>query len=490
MDQRHRPPGPRRRPPARRMRGVRHLRPSRCRRHHGARAARPAASRPGGGRHRHVRRPALPFRAANGPGRRHLLPARGDRAAARPHGGGPRALFHHRRDHPAQRSAAVRRAQRRRLRGRPQRQPDQRADAAAPAGARRRDDAVDHRHRGDPAPGRALAPQPLRRPLHRGAARARRRLFAGRADQQEAGRRARSARHPPAGAGRARRPPDPRLRDLRARHHRGASSCATSRTARSSCSTRTARTSHKPFPPMPPRPCIFEYIYFARPDSIVGGRPVYDVRKAMGAELATEAPASGRRGRAGAGFRRAGRDRLCPGLRHPVRARHHPQPLCRPHLHRADPADPPARRAAQAQRQSRGGRRQAHRAGRRFDRARHHVDQDRADDARSRRDAKCTSASPPRRSRIPTITASTRRSATSCSPPPTTSKACAASSAPIRSPSCRSTASTAPWARDGRNPLRPQFTDHCFTGEYPTALTDHTAQEAPPRQLSLLAEAS
>jgi amidophosphoribosyltransferase len=41
-----------------------------------------------------------------------------------------------------------------------------------------------------------------------------------------------------------------------------------------------------------------------------------------------------------------------------------------------------------------------------------------------------------------------------------------------------------------RDPLRPQFTDHCFTGDYPTPLTDRTAEVATPRQLSLLAEAS
>ncbi len=48
--------------------------------------------------------------------------------------------------------------------------------------------------------------------------------------------------------------------------------------------------SHHPFRRRRSRFCIFEHVYFSRPDSIVGGRSVYETREAIGRELAKEAP--------------------------------------------------------------------------------------------------------------------------------------------------------------------------------------------------------
>ena len=45
----------------------------------------------------------------------------------------------------------------------------------------------------------------------------------------------------------------------------------------------------KPFGPQPSRFCIFEHVYFARPDSLLAGASIYEVRKRIGAELASEA---------------------------------------------------------------------------------------------------------------------------------------------------------------------------------------------------------
>jgi amidophosphoribosyltransferase len=245
---------------------------------------------------------------------------------------------------------------------------------------------------------------------------------------------------------------------------------------------------HKPFPPMAARPCIFEYIYFARPDSIVGGRSVYDVRKAMGAELAREAAASA--------------DVIVPV---------------------PDSGVPAAIGFAQAS----GipyelGIIRNHYVGRTFIEPTQHIRQLGVRLKHSANRAVVEGK------RIVLVDDSIVRGTTSTkivkmmrdagatevhfriSSPPITHPDYYGIDTPERDKLLAATHdlegmrefigadSLAFLSVPGiyramgageRDPLRPQFTDHCFTGDYPTGLTDQTGQQSQPRQLSLLAEA-
>ena len=244
----------------------------------------------------------------------------------------------------------------------------------------------------------------------------------------------------------------------------------------------------KPFPPMQARPCIFEYVYFARPDSIVGGKPVYDVRKAMGRELAREA--------------RAGADVIVPV---------------------PDSGVP----AAVGYSQESGipyelGIIRNHYVGRTFIEPSQHI---RELGVRLKHSANRAAIAG---KRVVLVDDSLVRGTTSVKIVRMLREAGATevhmriASPPIKHPDYygidtpekdKLLAAThdlkgmcdyigadslaflsvdgiyRAMGEKGRNAERPQFTDHCFTGEYPTALTDRTG-EVGPRQLSLLAEAS
>jgi amidophosphoribosyltransferase len=246
---------------------------------------------------------------------------------------------------------------------------------------------------------------------------------------------------------------------------------------------------HKPFPPVAPRPCIFEYIYFSRPDSIAGGRAVYTIRKTMGAELAREAPAdadvvvpvpdSGVP--AGIGYAQAS------GIPYELG-------IIRNHYVGRTFIEP-----TQQIRQL--GVRLKHSANRAVVGGKRIV---LVDDSIVRgttstkivqmmRDAGATEvhfriASPP-------ITHPDYYGIDT----PEQDKLLAATHdlegmrRVIGADSLAFLSVAGIYRAMGagaRDPVRPQFTDHCFTGEYPTSLTDRSAQDTGPRQLSLLAEAS
>ena len=101
----------------------------------------------------------------------------------------------------------------------------------------------------------------------------------------------------------------------------------------------------------------------------------------------------------GAAARRRARRGLPRGLRQ--------EPLHRPHLHHAGTGGAQALGAPEAESHGDGVRRQERPAGGRLHRARHHQPRDRADGARRRARARCSSPRPRRRCASPTSTAST-----------------------------------------------------------------------------------
>ena len=245
----------------------------------------------------------------------------------------------------------------------------------------------------------------------------------------------------------------------------------------------------KPFPPLPPRPCIFEFIYFSRPDSVIGGRSIYEVRKGLGRELARETapeadvivpvPDSGVP--AAIGFSQAAGVPYELGI---IRNHYVGRTFIQP-----------------TQNIREMGVRLKHSANRAVVAGKRIV---LVDDSLVRgttsvkivqmmrdagaREVHMRIASPP--IKFPDYYGIDT---------PEKDKLLAANHDLEGMRRYIGADTLAFLSIEGlyramgeqvRDPVRPQFTDHCFTGDYPTALTDRDGEAPPPRQLSLLAEAS
>ena len=244
----------------------------------------------------------------------------------------------------------------------------------------------------------------------------------------------------------------------------------------------------RPFPQVAPRPDIFEYIYFARPDSFLGGRSVYQVRKTLGQQLALESPAN-------ADVVVPVPDSGVPAAIGYAQAANIPYELGIIRNHYVGRTFIQPTQSVRDQ-----GVRMKHSANRSVVEGKSIV---LLDDSLVRG---TTSVKIVRMMRE----AGAREVHFRISSPPITHPDFYGIDTPDRDKLLAANLdvegmrkyigadSLAFLSIDGvyramgyerRDPIHPQFTDHCFTGEYPTPLTDKTG-EVPSRQLSLLAEAS